>query len=318
MRLAKYRGVWSIIWREEGKTKRRSLGTNDRGEAERRYEDVKRESAREADQGTIADVYSAYTADLAARGKPIGRTQFAWKRLAPTFGALRPDQVTRIVCRQYAKTRLNHGVTDGTIWTELGWLRTALNWSNPKTPAVIERPQKPPPKDRFLTKEEYRWLKNAAVSDHLRLFIVLGIATAGRKGAILGLTWDRIDFDRGQIDLGKGVGNKGRAVIPMTGNAREALTIAYDGRTCDHVIEYGGKAVAKIDKAFKRTVVRAGIGSCTPHDLRRSAARWMAEAGQPMTAIAQYLGHSNTAQTEKVYARYSPTFLAGAAEALDV
>jgi len=36
-----------------------------------------------------------------------------------------------------------------------------------------------------------------------------------------------------------------------------------------------------------------------------------------MEEIAQYLGHSNTKVTERVYARFSPDFLQSAASALD-
>ena len=54
----------------------------------------------------------------------------------------------------------------------------------------------------------------------------------------------------------------------------------------------------------------------TPHMLRHSAAVWMAEAGQPMHVIAQYLGHTDSRITQRVYARFSPTLLRGASEAL--
>jgi integrase len=43
----------------------------------------------------------------------------------------------------------------------------------------------------------------------------------------------------------------------------------------------------------------------------------MAEAGVPMAEIAQYLGHNNPAITYRVYARYSPTYLRGAANAVE-
>jgi len=43
----------------------------------------------------------------------------------------------------------------------------------------------------------------------------------------------------------------------------------------------------------------------------------MAEAGVPMSEIAQYLGHSSTNVTERVYARFSPDYLRKAAAALD-
>jgi integrase len=43
----------------------------------------------------------------------------------------------------------------------------------------------------------------------------------------------------------------------------------------------------------------------------------MAEAGVPMAEIAQYLGHTDSRITERVYARFSPTYLRGAVGALD-
>jgi integrase len=54
--------------------------------------------------------------------------------------------------------------------------------------------------------------------------------------------------------------------------------------------------------------------SCVGH----TAAVWMAEAGVPIPEIAQYLGHSNSRTTERVYARYSPGYLQGAARALSL
>ncbi len=56
----------------------------------------------------------------------------------------------------------------------------------------------------------------------------------------------------------------------------------------------------------------------TPYTLRHTAAVWMAEAGVPMAEIAQLMGHDDNATTEKHYARFSPTFLRRAANALRI
>jgi len=317
VRLKLYRGRWAIVWRDGGKTKRRSTGTADRATAERILADMR--SGPVPDAGSaVSMIYAAYMADLQERGKSADRAAFAWKRLADTFGNMRPDQVTRVLCRRYAVERRKAGAGDGTISTELGRLATALRWADKRTPAVIERPAKPEPKSRWLTKDEYRALRDAADADHLRLFIVLALSTAGRKSAVLGLTWDKIDFERGLIDLGGAVGGKGRGQKPMTTEAREALTVAHSVRTGASVIEYGGKPVASIDKAFRSAVTRARIEHCGPHDIRRSAARWMVEDGVPMAEVSRYLGHTSTAVTERVYAVFSPTYLRGAAQALEV
>jgi integrase len=44
----------------------------------------------------------------------------------------------------------------------------------------------------------------------------------------------------------------------------------------------------------------------------------MAESGRPMSEIAQFLGHSNSTLTERVYARFSPDFLRKSANALEL
>ena len=317
MRLKLHKEYWYIVWREGGRTKRLSTRTADRAKAERVLADIKSRPAPNAG-ATVGMIYAAYMGDLTARGKSAERAAYAWRHLADTFSGLRPDRVTRELSRKYVADRRVIGAGDGTIWTELGLLSSAMHWLDKSTPAIIERPSKPEPKSRWLTKDEYRALRGAAKADHVRLFIALALSTAGRKGAVLGLTWDKIDFDAGMINLGRAVGNKGRGQKPMTTEARKLLLKAHKARTCQHVIEYGGKRVGSIDKAFGRTVERAGIEHCGPHDIRRSVGRWMVEDGVPMAEVSRYMGHTNTAVTERVYAVFSPTYLRGAAQALDV
>ncbi len=62
-------------------------------------------------------------------------------------------------------------------------------------------PPKPAPKDRYLTRAEIDQLLAAPAEPHIRLAILLMLSTAARVTAILELTWDRVDLDRGQIDL---------------------------------------------------------------------------------------------------------------------
>jgi hypothetical protein len=81
------------------------------------------------------------------------RARWAWKRLEGHFGALRPDQIDRPCCRKYTATRRKDGVGNGTIWSELTFLRAALRWKDRNTPAVVELPSKPPPQDKFLIRE---------------------------------------------------------------------------------------------------------------------------------------------------------------------
>lgn len=261
----------------------------------------------------------AYLTDRDHTAASPMRIRDAWKKLGPFFGNLRPDQVDRLQCRAYRTKRLGDGVRDGTIRTELQYLRAGLQFNDHRTPAVIELPKKPPPKDRNLTFAEYaKLLKAAETYNHLALFIRLGAATAGRPQAILQLTWKQVDFERGIITLGDGTRRvKGRATVPIKDDAlKDALLEAKEGALTDYVIEWGGRRVKSIKKGFATAAKEAGFTDVTPYVLRHSAAVWMAEAGVPMAEIAQYLGHEDSQITERVYARFGPEYLRRAAKAL--
>jgi integrase len=110
--------------------------------------------------------------------------------------------------------------------------------------------------------------------------------------------------------------SKYRATVPMNNQIREALLEAKEGALSDYVIEHGREKVLSIKKGFAAACERSGI-KATPHMLRHSAAVWMAEENVPMTQIAQFLGHTDSRITERVYARFRPSFLANAAAALE-
>lgn len=312
MRAKLYRGWWYAVWREGGDTKRRALRTQDRDAALRALKDFERDLALPTD--TVAGIWAAYQQE-----RPRERAKWAWGRLAETFGHLRPDQVTPALCRAYADQRREHGAADGTIHTELTFLRAALNWHKPDGGVEVQLPAKPPPNSRHLTRAEYLRLLGASTTPHVRLFVVLALSTAGRMGAILDLTWDRVDFAQGTIRLSDGPQTtKGRATVPMTDSARRELLAAHAARTSPFVIEYGGEKVGKLRKAFDRAAKAAGLDWVTPHALRHTAAVWMAEAGVPMAEIAQVLGHTSEKITFRVYARFSPQYLRRAVGALEV
>lgn len=310
MRLIIYRGWWYAIWRANGATQRRALRTKDRDEAQRALDDYQKHLAKP--QNDVESIFQAYLID-----KGTERARWAWKRLQEHFGPLRPDQIDRPCCRRYTSARRKDGVGDGTIWSELTFLRAALRWHDRNTPAVVELPSKPPPVDKYLTRPEYERLLAKAETPHIRLFIILALSTAGRMTAILELTWEQIDFERELIQLGDGTKRrKGRATVPMTARAKKALLAAHAARTCGHVIEYGGGPVTKIRKALARVATECGLTWATPHTFRHSAAVWMAEDGVPMPEIASVLGHTDSRVTERVYAVHSPTYLRRAIQSL--
>lgn len=327
-RLGNLGAVPVVTWDEQGKRRRFRLGsalTQEQAEAELQAF-VKRREVYQARSGhKVQDLHDAYCADRRLDGKSIANQEQHWKALAPVFGHLSPSDIDKRICKDYARRRMAAGRKVGTIWTELTDLRTILNWAAKndlitKAPNITI-PPKPAPRDKRLTKEEARTLLDACGPAHLRLFVVLNLATAARAGALLGLRWDRIDLERGLINLHDPEieeTTKRRAIVPINSTAKAALAAAKPMALSDWVIEWNGAPLKSIKKALKSAGKDAGLEWVSPHVLRHTAATWMAEAGVPMSEISQYLGHSSTSVTEKVYARYSPDYLRTAAAALEM
>jgi integrase len=332
-RLGWYLDQFCVVWHEAGKRHRHRLGVTQEGTARTELADFARShgaiAAAEAGRSvhTVASLYPAYRADRALENRQVHRMDWTWNVIGPTFGHLRPEDVSKALCRQHADARRALGRAEHSVHGELRLLRTILNWSlKAKLVAAIGEvwlPPFPEPRDRHLTREEIGKLLDAAEMPHIRLFVTLAIATAGRREALLQLTWDRVDFERGLIHLhdpARARTSKGRALVPMNNTIRAALAEAKLGGVSDFVIEWDGGPVKSIRRALNTALRRAGLKTAGDgaHLLRHSAAVLMAEAGVPMSQISQYLGHTSTATTEKVYARFSPDFLRGAAAALDL
>lgn len=314
-----WRGTYVAVWFDStGKRYRTSLRTTDRAAAERALTDFRKELAAPVDTATVGAIVDAYLADKAGRVRDHLRLVNGWRPAKPTFGHLRPDQITRDLCRQYTAMRAALGRKPATIIKELAVVKQALRWRG-ITGAVFELPSAPPPRDRHLTRAEYQALLDACQQPHVRLFCVLALSTAARKTAILELTWTRVDFDRRQIRLAApGEGRrKGRALVPMTDRLHTELKTAAEAAQTPYVIEYQGARILDIKTGFNAAVARAGLSDVTPHVLRHTAAVWMAEAGTSMDEIAQFLGHTDPKITYRVYARFSPAFLKRAASALE-
>lgn len=321
-RIGRLRGKFClVIWRD-GRRQRYSLGTNDKAQAEKLAPAIYHEVTRP--KGTTCDeLWRAYCDDRAGRAV-VATMRHTWRVLSSRFAARDAASVSVTDCREHIRQRREVGISDGTIHTELGHLRTVLKWAEKRglieRAPHIERPAKPRPKEHYLSRQAAIRLRLGATVPHVQLFIILAQATGARSAALLDLTWDRVDFDAGQIDLRNPQINrphKGRPVVPMNREARTALQEAKQGAISAHVIEWAGKPVKSVKRGLKEAARKAGLANVTPHILRHSAAVHMAEAGISMDEIAQFLGHSDVAVTRRVYARFSSDHLRKAAAVLE-
>ena len=123
-KLGRYRGKFCAICYEGGKRRRHSLRTTDRREAERRL----RHLQMRVPERTVEALWQAYV--MEKEGQAVLETMVhTWKQIGTVFGHLDPSTIDVMLCRSYTASRRAKGIRDATIRTELGHLRTVLNWA---------------------------------------------------------------------------------------------------------------------------------------------------------------------------------------------
>jgi integrase len=91
------------------------------------------------------------------------------------------------------------------------------------------------------------------------------------------------------------------------------------GIVAEYFVEYNGKPVLSVKKAFRKVVQLCELdlseGNITPHTLRHTAATWLMQARVSPWVAAGYLGM--TLETlERTYGHHHPDFLAEAVEGI--
>lgn len=330
LRFLDKRGCYYIVWTENGRSRERSTGTADRERAEivlAEFINIRTRATgpRDPAQVLITDALADYAQE---RGEDIAapwRIGAAVKALVPFWQGRTVADVTRETCRAYGNVRAR---SDGTVRRELGVLRAAINHShrNGRLTRVVavHLPDRPDPRDRWLTRDEAAALLRAALREprvrlHLPLFILLGLYSGARKEAILSLRWAQVDLVNGRIDYnspGARRTNKRRARIPiparLLGHLRRA---SKRGAELGFVVNENGKRLGDIKRGFASACRRVGLEGASPHTLRHTCATWLMQRGVPVWEAAGFLGMSRET-LERVYGHHHPDYLRSAAEAL--
>ncbi len=300
---------------------------------------------------TIREILEGYKDHLEKQRKNVEILRHQIKPLIAFLGHLQPGDLDQPIdvedensvvleltrCHAYAVHRAKNKIRRSTISTELNKLRSAVTWASKDKrlrQRFSERPTifVPPPgraRETALTMDDALTLLGAIVEApfHIRLFVLLALATAARKEAILDLTWNRVNFEKRFIDyrlpddrtILDTSHQKGRAKVDMSEPLYDALMYAKEYATIDHVIEWHSKAVADVKKAVKKVFVKAGFTErfMGAHALRHTLATWAAEHDIDMRKIQKMLGHADIRTTEQVYAEYQRGYLLSVASVAD-
>jgi integrase len=175
------------------------------------------------------------------------------------------------------------------------------------------------PMGRPLLPAEMAQLLDAARSSHMFLYLLYGICTLLRPGAILDLSPLQYDRQHEIIDAnppGRRQNNKYRPVLPAVPTLRPWLQLDVKGR----YISYRGQPIGSILQSFRLTRKAARLaGRVTPYSLRHGMAREMRKRKVPTEQISIFLGHlpSGSDATTAVYAPYEPDYLSEAVAAIE-
>ncbi|MFC1699909.1 tyrosine-type recombinase/integrase, partial [Candidatus Omnitrophota bacterium] len=157
---------------------------------------------------------------------------------------------------------------------------------------------------RYLEKEEIaKLLKNCR--GHLKPIVILALNTGMRKGEILNLKWQDIDFRRGIIHLYM-TKNDEKREIPMNEAVKTALLKVRKNPDSSYVFNrYNNKPFLNVRKSFWTALEKSGIINFRFHDLRHTFASHLVMSGVDLNTARELMGHKSLEMTLR-YSHLSP------------
>lgn len=242
--------------------------------------------------------------------RSLERDKYSIKALMNHFQHKKITQINLLLIEDYKKKRQREEKKSGTINRELSCLRHMFNlakkWKiireNPITEIKLLKEEKY--KMRILDKIEADLLIDAA-AEYLKPIIITALNTGMRRGEILNLRWNDIDFVNYNIHVKNTKSGKDR-IIPM--NSLVADTFKKQDMSSEFIFSHPlkkGKARINVSWSFKVALKKSGIEKLRFHDLRHTAASWMVvNCGIDLVTVSEILGHSDI-KTTMIYCHAS-------------
>ena len=255
-----------------------------------------------------ADSFLAYSV---SRKKSFKQDKYYVANLKAYFGNKPLEILNLDLVDGYLKWRKETGKPKGkelssvTFNRDLACLKTivrraVLNRQIDRNPIEGVKLFKEIPRNRTLTDLEYQRLVQHCLP-HLKPIVEMAYITAMRKGEILGLTWDRVDFQNGIIILeAENTKTQEKREIPIDESLKDLLRGIPKNIACPHVFTYRGRKIRGARNGFDTACEKAGLKDFHFHDLRHCAITNMRKAGVQDTVIMSISGH----KTNAVFKRY--------------
>lgn len=201
----------------------------------------------------------------------------------------------------------------------------------------VDRPKKNSFQPVFLSAEEMQRMFEALRGTKLELPVLVAAFYGFRRGEVLGLKWDAIDFERGTISVIRTVTTitvdgkqteieqqsaktkSSLRTLPLIGSFREYFMQVKEAQELNKQVcgncynyEYDGfvfvdelgerMRVEYLTNAFPKFLESHGLRRMRFHDLRHSCASLLLANGVPLKHIQEWLGHSDFTTTANIYA----------------
>lgn len=284
---------------------------------------------------------------LQEQRKPM--TEQSYRTLAaeyviPSLGRVRLDKLTSADVDGMTGTMKRAGYAPNTIRLARALLRTALNAAlgeglvarNVVANSVAPNVAGSARKAVTLTFEQARSLVASVSEEPYGPLIELALWTGMRKGELLALRWEEIDFDRSALLVaathgrvsGKGIvrstpkTKKSLATVPLVASAVEALRrqqAAQEKAAAELGTRWRGSELvfhgpwggpldpSKATKMWNDIRDARGLPHSTFHDLRHTTATLLRHSGVPVDVTSRILRHSSIVMTADVYTSIDDT-----------
>ena len=269
-----------------------------------------------AAEPTVRDLADRYQREyVAMHCKPVTATHYGVmlrKHIVPGLGDLRVGEVERkhIMELQYGLSEMPT-VANRAVDILVKMFNLAEAWGlrpRGKNPCrFVRRYKVEKHHERFLTHEELFRLAQVLevapaerlASIHSAAAIRLLVLTGCRRNEILGLRWEELDFETGEMRL---VDSKtGARVVPMPPPAAEVLAALprVPGNPWVFPGRKKGTHQRNLNDSWNRVRERAGLDGVRLHDLRHTYASRALALGEGLPMIGKLLGHRKVQTTAR-------------------
>jgi integrase len=271
--------------------------------------------------------------------------------IIPVLGHVQLQKLTAQQVQAFYTIKLNEGLSPGRIkglhMVLHGALANAVKWEliTKNVCDLVTLPIGKRYEAQPLTPEQAQRLLDAAKEHKLETLLVVAVITGMRRGELLGLHWQDIDFDEKCLYVRRSVVRVGKLGLiesePKTRlSKRKIMLPTFVLDALKHYQEYqqvmreqagtqweekgivfcnargGYLSESTLQGSFKRLLKRAGLPNIRLHDLRHGAASFLAMLGVHPKVVQEILGHSNIGMTMDVYSHLFPSMQQEAMEKL--